>query len=315
MSLIDRILSTEEFKGKPPVLIDIGASGKLHQKWKKIAPYAICIAFDADERDFDPGTTVKSKYKKLLIKKSLVSNTGGESKKFYLTNSPHCSSLLQPDTSSLSNWSFAPLFAVKDIQQLDTTDLTTTLAEFKIDYIDWYKSDSQGIDLRLFKSLEAAVRNKIIIAEFEPGILDAYINEDKLSDVLAYQDNLNKFWLADLTVKGTVRIPPNKLDELFSNKFLQKLFSKIGKISPGWAEMTYLNNYSDPDVHTKRALMMGWIAATLLKQDGFAYMLADLGKQKFTDKLFTRMKRASRIKVMASFINFRYFRLLKNKIQ
>lgn len=315
MRLINKILSSQLFIDQPPVLIDIGASGKIHKKWKKIAPYSICIAFDADERDFAPDAKVKSHYKKLLIKKRLVSDMAGESREFYLTRSPHCSSLLMPDTASLANWSFAPLFAVEKIQKLDTTDINSTLAEFNIGYIDWFKSDSQGIDLRIFKSLSESVRNNIIVAEFEPGILDGYINEDKLSDVLAYQDKHTTFWLADLTVKGTVRIPFTKLNELFSNKFLQKLYAKIGKISPGWAEMTYLNNFTNPSAVTKRALMMGWITATLLQQDGFAYMLADMGKEKFPDKLFVRMKRSSRIKIITSFINLRYFRLLKNKFQ
>ncbi len=314
MSLIDKILTSPEFKDRPPVLIDIGASGKIHKKWRKIAFYSICIAFDADDRDFDPDTAVKSSYKKLLVKRSLVSDKSGQAKPFYLTSSPHCSSLLMPDKESLSHWSFAPLFEVNSIKEFNTTDITTTLNEFNISYIDWYKSDSQGIDLKLFKSLEDSVRDKIILAEFEPGILDAYKNEDKLSDLLAYHDYLNKFWLAELSVKGRVRIPYMKLREMISNSFLQKLYSKIGKISPGWAEMVYVNKFTDPAVDNKRSLMMGWIAATLLNQDGFAFTLADLGVKKYDDSLLRQMKNASRRKVITGFFSFRYFSLLLKKI-
>ena len=35
--MIDEILNLEEFKAKPPVLIDIGASGKLFDSWRQIA--------------------------------------------------------------------------------------------------------------------------------------------------------------------------------------------------------------------------------------------------------------------------------------
>ena len=50
--MIDKILSRPEFQTEPPVLVDIGASGQLHGRWKAFAKYAVCIAFDADDRDF-----------------------------------------------------------------------------------------------------------------------------------------------------------------------------------------------------------------------------------------------------------------------
>ena len=41
-----------EIQKKIPVLIDIGASGTIHEKWETLAKYSVCIAFDADSRDF-----------------------------------------------------------------------------------------------------------------------------------------------------------------------------------------------------------------------------------------------------------------------
>lgn len=314
MGLIKKVLATEELISQPPVLIDIGASGSIHKKWKKIAPYSICIAFDADERDFDPGSAEKSLYKKLLIKKSLVSNKPGQAANFYLTASPHCSSLLEPDRESLADWAYSPIFSVEKVVQLDTTDIPSTLAEFGITYIDWYKSDSQGIDLQLFKSLPETIREQITIAEFEPGILDAYKNEDKLDGMLTYHDNLKTFWLAELIVKGPLRIPHDQLNKIIKNAFLQKLLGKLGTISPGWTEMTYCNAFKKNGVQTKRSLLMGWIGATLIKQHGFAYTLADKGYQQFGDTIFQEMKRASARKLLAGFISFRYLTLLFKKV-
>lgn len=314
MGLIDRILSSDEFIKAPPVLIDIGASGAIHKKWKKIAQHAICIAFDADERDFNQSTEEKSRYKKLLIKQKLVSDNPGSSANFYLTKSPHCSSLLEPDMDALQDWAYAPIFSVEKTVQLPTTDLNTTLAEFGIDYIDWYKSDSQGIDLRLFKSIPAEIRDGISIAEFEPGILDAYKNEDKLSGMLGYHETNNQFWLAALEVKGPLRIPTSQLNEIVSNQFLQKLLGKIGPVAPGWAEMTYCNSFKSSRMQTRRSLMMGWITATLIGQHSFAYTLAAKGQQLFGDDLFKSMKQSSRRKIWSAFISFRYFSLLFKKI-
>lgn len=314
MGLIDRILSSDEFIKAPPVLIDIGASGAIHKKWKKIAQHAICIAFDADERDFTQSTEEKSRYKKLLIKQKLVSDSAGSSANFYLTKSPHCSSLLEPDMDALQDWAYAPIFSVEKTVQLPTTDLNTTLAEFGIDYIDWYKSDSQGIDLRLFKSIPEQIRDGISIAEFEPGILDAYKNEDKLSGMLGYHETNNQFWLAALEIKGPLRIPTSQLNEIVSNQFLQKLLGKIGPVAPGWAEMTYCNSFKSSRMQTRRSLLMGWITATLIGQHSFAYTLADKGQQLFGGDLFKSMKQSSRRKIWSAFISFRYFSLLFKKI-
>ena len=50
MKIIQKVLESVYFENKPPVLIDIGASGEINAKWKAIASYSVCIAFDADER-------------------------------------------------------------------------------------------------------------------------------------------------------------------------------------------------------------------------------------------------------------------------
>jgi hypothetical protein len=315
MNLIDKILSTSLFQEQPLVLVDIGASGNIHSIWKKIARYATCIAFDADDRDFDPVHSEKKHFKKLLIKKSLVNDQAGSNIPFYLTVSPHCSSLLQPNAQSLSDWAYAPIFLVEKQVSFDTTTIGTTLKEFGFEYIDWYKSDSQGIDLRLFKSLPDSVREKISVAEFEPGIIDAYIEEDKVKDMLTYQEQLNQFWLAKLDVKGNIRMPFNHLSEIVKNPFLQKILGKIGPTAPGWAEMTYLNRFKGPSMKTKRALMVGWIAATLIGQHGFAYSLAKEGLNVFGDGLFGEMKKASSKKILWSFVSFKYGLLFLNKLK
>ena len=54
----------------------------------------------------------------------------------------------------------------------------SALSKAGVDYVDWYKSDSQGTDMSIFDSLPKNISNKILAAEFEPGIIDAYQGED-----------------------------------------------------------------------------------------------------------------------------------------
>ena len=55
MSLVNDILGRPDLVDAPPVLVDIGASGPLHPKWKAIAPYSTCVAFEGHEA-VAPGT-------------------------------------------------------------------------------------------------------------------------------------------------------------------------------------------------------------------------------------------------------------------
>ncbi|HMH32288.1 MAG TPA: hypothetical protein VK543_04615, partial [Puia sp.] len=93
MKIIDTVLQSPCFADQPPVLIDIGASGELNAKWKAIAKYAICIAFDADDREFQITEQVNKNYKKLISFNRIVTTEQFEQADFYLTASPFCSSL------------------------------------------------------------------------------------------------------------------------------------------------------------------------------------------------------------------------------
>src|SRR5438094_209753 len=109
--MIDKILSRPEFQTEPPVLVDIGASGQLHGRWKAFAKYAVCIAFDADDRDFGYVESESSHFRKLYTFNNIVTGPTADEEdtenanpgrvnpdraNFYLTESPHCSSLLRP---------------------------------------------------------------------------------------------------------------------------------------------------------------------------------------------------------------------------
>jgi hypothetical protein len=220
---------------------------------------------------------------------------------------------LQPALNKLNSWAFAPLFEIEKTVQLKAVNLNSVLSELRIDYVDWYKSDSQGIDLRLFASLEPSIRDKVVVAEFEPGIIDAYEGEDKLHTILSYMDNIDKFWLSDLELKGTMKIPYTRLKEIFKNPFLQKLIAKVGRNSPGWGEMTYINHLNAEDTPV-RQLLVGWVFSTLLNQHGFAYELACKGRETYQDRLFDKLRESSKDSIHRMLINSKYISLIKRRL-
>ncbi len=285
MKIVDKILSSKEFMENPPVLVDIGASGDLPSKWKKIAKYSICIAFDADERETEYLASKSSEYRRLYVFSRLLATKPGVNFDFFLTKSPYCSSTLRPDSDKLSEWAFADLFKIEKVVSLKSIDFETVFKALQLRRVDWFKTDSQGIDLRLFDSLGEHNVNNVLVAEFEAGIIDAYIGEDKLWNLMSYMDK-REFWMSSMSVCGTQRLKADFFDGLSSIE--KKIIDSLIRISPGWAGTTYFNSFRAD--FSKREYLLGWVFALIEKQYGFALELAINGYRKFSDPAFLEMK-------------------------
>ncbi|WP_420147086.1 hypothetical protein [Spirosoma sp.] len=297
--MIDKILSRPEFQTEPPVLVDVGASGELHARWKPFAKYAVCIAFDADDRDFGYVESESSHFRKLYTFNHIVTGTESatDTSAFHLTASPHCSSLLRPRPDWIQEYAFAPKFELTKVVQLKTRSLRSTLDSLKIKQVDWFKTDSQGTDLRLFQNLGKERTRQVLTAEFEPGITSIYEGEDKLYTVLQYMEETGSHWLAELIPKGSPRITPALLDSFTSNALVKKFVLFSLKNSAVWGEMTYMNQFASDAMLTQRNLLLGWVFATTLKQHGFALILTQKAKARFSDPIFAEMEAYSRRRV------------------
>lgn len=281
-AILDKVLNQPELLARPPVFVDIGASGGISPRWLPLAAHSICVAFDADTRDFAVTESASKGWKRQYSLNRLVAAEVSESMDFHLTRSPHCSSTLKPDTEALQDWAFAPLFKLEEQIKLPAVDLATVLGPLGIEYIDWYKTDSQGTDLRIFAALPETIINRIIAAEFEPGIIKAYKGEDKLHQLMAYMEK-RPFWMSDIRIKGSQRI--DQVDLVDLSEFQRKHLGTFIPSSPGWGEVRYLNDFSDLNMD-RRDYMLGWIFAMMERQYGFALHLARIGTQRFDSPLF-----------------------------
>ena len=301
-SIIHDVMTHSSLLSNPPVLVDIGASGTIHEKWKPIAKYAICIAFDADSRDFEICESEDKGWRKLYSLNRLVASESAEEVDFYLTQSPHCSSSLAPDQKALEPWAFSPLFEVDNIVKLPSVDLHSALLKADVDYIDGYKTDSQGTDLRIFNSLPKEIINKILLAEFEPGIIDAYQGEDKLHNLLAHMEK-EPFWISNMEIKGSQRI--NHLDLKSLNYFQQRSIESFLKMAPGWCEISYLNKMEIGEM-TLREYLLAWVFASLSAEHGFALFVSKKGFELFGENLLLILQKESRRKLSEGYFRLGY---------
>jgi hypothetical protein len=289
IELLDLIFLHNSLIERPPTLLDIGASGETYPLWKNLMPYSHYISFEADDREIDTLRSDKSSWKKHLSFQSIATADEAEQLLMHLTKFPFCSSTLSPDKTSLSNWDFASLFEVEQSVTLSAENLSKALLNSGILYIDWFKTDSQGTDLRLFASLPEKIRGKILVADFEPGIIDAYKGEDKLHHLLAHMDT-EPFWVNSMEVKGAKRITQDNLKTLSDSQI--DLAIKKQKNSPCWCEISYLNDMESRDLGLREHLL-AWVFSTILEQHGFALKIANAGSEKFQDDLFSKLQKSS----------------------
>lgn len=298
--MIDKVLLHPTVRSQPPVLVDIGASGSLPEKWNLIAPHSIGIAFDADTRDFKVSEAVDKGYRKLYSLNRLVAEESSEEVDFYLTRSPHCSSSLHPDNKAVKDWAMSPLFDVEKSVKMAAVDVHTAILSCGVDYIDWYKSDSQGTDLRIFKGLPQDIATKAIVTEFEPGVIDAYVGEDKLHDLMAFMDQ-KPFWVSNMTIKGSQRIDQTALATL--NALQRRHLNSFLKTAPGWCEISYINRFENDDMG-QREHLLGWVFSSIMGEHAFAHRLAMVGGARFGDLLFEELITVSRRALSNSYGTF-----------
>lgn len=279
MNLLNLIMNTKIIKDNPPILLDVGASGKIHYKWIEIVKYSICIAFDPDARDVEEIQNNQA-FKETFFIDSLVSYENKKNESFYLTQSPYCSSMLKPLQAEVDKYSYGYLFEVERTVKVNATTLEETLKKLNIEKVDWIKTDSQGIDLKIFKSLPQW--EKVIAVEFEPGFIDAYEDEDKISHVLSFMEKQD-FWMSEFLVEGDVRIGKSVKEKYFS-EYKEKRLTSIMKTNPGWAGITYMNDFSN--LSDERDYLLGIAFNYIDNNLGYCFELCDIALNRFQNNVF-----------------------------
>jgi hypothetical protein len=258
-----------------PVLVDVGASGVMHKIWEPIADLSEYLGFDPDLREMRSESAATFK-RSTIVNKAVCSDDKAEEVNFVLTRSPHCSSMLRPNSKALEQYSFYELFEVVEERRVAATTLNHVLKEVALPCIDWLKVDSQGCDLRIYQNLDEAVRNRLLAIEVEPGLINAYVDEDMFVDVHR-KLSAEGFWLSDLTVRGSVRLSRSCLNELKNNHHdvWNYFSSKDPHTAPGWCEARYLRSvdWLNQEGVNVREYLVAWGFALLLREYGYAFDL------------------------------------------
>lgn len=285
-SPVPHLLKDPAFATHPPVLVDVGASGGGPEMWTDLAPYSIYLGFDADTRETEFSESASSSYRRRIVFHRAVVGDEARSVRINLTKSPYCSSTLAPACSQLGGYAFRHLFKVEKLVEVPAIRLDAALTQVGLDGIDFLKIDSQGTDLRIFKSLPAAQADRVLAVEMEPGLISVYEGEDKVWHALAHMEQKG-FWLAQFDVRHTPRASADWFDR---QAWMVQRFPEhyLGR-APGWSNLLFL---AEPrPCWTYREWLFAIILAEQFNHSGAALSLCDQAMELGLDGMIPDMRR------------------------
>ena len=283
------------FFGIDPVLVDVGASIGSPDVWKPIAANSTYLGFDPDRRE--AASAAQDGFRRtVIVNEAVASEPGTAAVRFFLTRAPTCSSTLEPDLASLANYHIHDLFLTARQATVPAATLDAILARLGLDRIDWLKCDSQGTDLRIYRSLGERLRAGVLALDIEPGLIDAYRGEDLFVDAHKHLV-ANGFWLSRLEVNGAVRARSATLRAAFPGEAdAAACAAKAVRKSPGWCEARYLRtleSLAEAGAARERYALL-CVFSLLDEQPGFALDVALECERRFgSDPWSARMRAAS----------------------
>lgn len=181
----------EYYRKNPITIVDIGAAGGLHKRWKKVEKHLQAFCFEPDQRSFE-----KLSNNKHIICKNIGLNNKKDFVKIYLTKKPTCSSMYLPNKEFIKNFQNPDRFEVVEEIDINVDTLDNQLSLLNCNDVDFIKIDTQGSELKIIKGAKNildSVFGLMIEVEFNP----IYKGQPLFSDVESYLNNCG-FQLFDL---------------------------------------------------------------------------------------------------------------------
>jgi FkbM family methyltransferase len=157
-----------------------------------------------------------------------------ESRKFYETEDPMCSSLYRPNSELLDRYNNMDVARVKKVTDVSTVSLDAFCATHGIEQVDFIKIDVQGAEFDIFQGGVTTLQNVLgIVSEAE--FVKNYVDQPLFGDVCSFLDGQELQFQKILGVGGRTLKPtifnndPNACSQMlwadvlfFRNLFTEK---------------------------------------------------------------------------------------------
>lgn len=172
-----------------------------------------------------------------------------ESRKFYETEDPMCSSLYRPNSALLDRYNNMEVARLRKVTDVQTTSLDTFSSSHGIEQVDFIKIDIQGAELEVFQGGVATLQNVLgIVSEAE--FIRHYVDQPLFGDVCHFLDGQGLQFQKILGVGGRTLKPtiinndPNACSQMM------------------WADVLFFRNlFGDRTIWNEQRLKLAVLAA------------------------------------------------------
>jgi hypothetical protein len=273
----------EALQGLNPVLMEVGASERPAEHWDTIAPWSSYLGIGAAA----PSASARdaARYAKVTFCRAMVSPDGETvCSRFYEAADPIYSSLQRIDSQVIADHCSLRDVRVIKSSTAETIALRTLLDREAISRVDWFKTNLNGIDSRLYESLPDKVRESLLAVDTVLDFLPLYIDQD--NTLAHHQEFLRQgFWLSSMLTCGGVRMHIDSAQELERRGVADPiaLVTRRHRIAPGWSFARYFRTVQHMETQScsSRDYVVLWCFALLDRQFGFCADLAMSYRKRF----------------------------------
>jgi len=184
------------------VVVDVGASGGLHHRWRSVCPRPFGILFEPDPRAFEE---LRQGETSGLIINTALSDRKGEID-FHVCKAQPLSSVYKPNIELMEKY-FSPKylegFEVSKTLRIQSDTLDNQLRLHNIADVDFVKLDVQGHELAILKGAKDMLKS-IVGLEVEVGFIEVYQKQPLFFEVHEFVSHLG-FQLIDFEKSYSLR--------------------------------------------------------------------------------------------------------------
>ena len=174
-------------------IVDIGASGGIHERWRKFDSNLNAILFEPDPREY---INLSSKVPDNYFVLNCALSDKSEEIEFNLCRKQQVSSVYKPNFNKLIKFYEIERFEIIKKVKIKADTLDNQLEKNKIRNIDFIKIDAEGFELSILKGAQNALEQAIGL-EIEVCFFPIRENQPLFHDVNKFMLNLG-FELFDL---------------------------------------------------------------------------------------------------------------------
>jgi hypothetical protein len=258
--------------GIHPVLVEVGPRERSPRIWDGIAEASTYLAVGPDAALSE--SFLRKKFDKVHVVDEVVSpDAGADASRLYVTTDPVYSTLLRPKHTSRQQDFIGNPCLLEDSIEVSTTTIGGLVRRLGLPTIDWLDTNVNGLDFRLYQSLDAGLRRRLLALDTVVDIVDFW-NErgSPVSAIDALADD--GFWVSDVSSYGLPRMRPETVRRLraIDPGYGEELFAGRLPKAPGWLFVRAFRTIESlaADEAPQRDYVVLWAFALLDGQVGYA---------------------------------------------